>query len=363
MRICFFSGDVTRSGGMERVLSTLTTGLLAGNDEHVYSILSLKMEKRKPFFQFDKRIELETLNISEKQSPLSKMTKVVKGLREYVLRNDIDVLIDVDTILSVYSVPALAFTKTKHISWEHFTYKQDLGVRYRNWGRSLAGRFSDGIVVLTQKDKKEYSLNPLIKRPVYHIYNPILLEEKSNENLEIERKMILSAGRLTYQKGFDLLIEVAELVFKEHPDWVWIIAGEGEDREKLEAKIVEKGLERNIFLAGIIENMDEYYSQASIFVLTSRFEPFGLVLTEAKAHHLPCVSFDVDAGPSEIIIGDVNGYLIDPFDISEMALKINYLIEHPEIRRYQAMNALVGTDKFDMKKIIHEWEELFQSIA
>lgn len=363
MRICFFTGDITASGGTERVVSTLTEELLSGNEQDQLYILSLEKGSSKPFFELHPKLILANLDLPEGLSGGAKFLQGVRRLRRFLKENSIDVFIDVDTLLSVYSVPAVSFLTTKHLSWEHFTFNQDLGVNYRNWGRKLAGRFADGIVVLTQHDQQQFQASPSIKRPVHHIYNPILLNETTLPEKEAKQPMIFSAGRLTDQKGFDLLIDVAEFVLKEHPDWTWVIAGEGEDREALEKKIQAKHLEEHVLLPGVVDNIEDYYQKAALFVLTSRFEPFGLVLTEAKAFHLPCVSFDVDSGPAEIILDTINGYLIEPFDIKAMAQKINYLIEHPEVRKQQGAKAMVDTEKFKIEHIGNKWEKLFEALV
>lgn len=362
MKICFFTGDSTRSGGTERVVSTLTEGLLHENPSYQIYILSLQKGDSRPFYSFNRKIIFKNLNVLDDMPPAWKLSKGVAGLRKFIKKNKIDVLVDVDTLLSVYSIPAIAFTEVKHISWEHFTFNQNLGVKYRDWGRKLAGRFSDAIVVLTEQDQQQYLTNRAIKRPVYHIYNPILLNENTIPTDDTEKKIILSAGRLAYQKGFDLLIDVAELVFTKHPNWQWIIAGEGEDRSELERKIKEKKLENHVILIGNVSNIEDYYQRAAIFVLTSRFEPFGLVLTEAKSFHLPCISFDVESGPAEIILDSINGYLIEPFDVRKMAEKINYLIEHPNIRKKQSDKAMADTDKFHVENITEKWGELFETV-
>lgn len=363
MRICFFTGDITWSGGTERIVSTLTDGLLQNYPQFEMTILSLEHEQSTPFYPFAESITLKSLQIPDSLTGIQKFFVVTRRLRKFIKRNEIDILVDVDTLLSLYSVPALWFTKTKHISWEHFTFQQDLGFKFRNWGRKLAGRFADSIVVLTKNDQRQYLASGSIKRPVKHIYNPIVLNNHELPEDKEESKTILSAGRLTYQKGFDILIDVAELVFQKHPDWKWLVVGEGEDRAKLDEKVREKKLENHVLFPGLVNNIEEYYKRAEMFVLTSRFEPFGLVLTEAKSFYLPCISFDVDSGPGEIILDDINGYLIKPFDVKAMADKIIYLIEQPEIRKHQAANAMKDTEKFALDTISEQWTKLFQTLA
>ena len=99
-----------------------------------------------------------------------------------------------------------------------------------------------------------------------------------------------------------------------------------------------------------------------MFVLTSRYEGFGLVLTEAKNMRLPCVSFRCPAGPSEIIEDGMNGYLIDCFDIEEMSQKIIQLIQNQELRKKFSEKALAGTEKFDLKNITIQWKNLLSQL-
>lgn len=362
MKICFFSGDITRSGGTERVALNIANELLSQRKGYEIHILSVEHAKDKSFFYISKDIKTSYILENNDINPIIKYLKIVQSVRNYMLEHNIDILIDIDTILSVFSIPALALTSTKHIAWEHFTINQNLGVRYRDWGRKLATKFSDAIVVLTKKDQQNFESKYNTKVPVYNIYNPIIMNE-NNSQYDIESKVILSAGRLTHQKGFDILIEVAALVFSENPSWKWYILGEGGDRDKLQKKIKEYNLVNNIILEGNVDNIEEYYQRASLFVLTSRFEPFGLVLTEAKSYGLPCVSFDVDAGPSEIILDSINGFLIKPYNIEEMATKINYLIENPHSREKQSNLAMKDTEKYYLDTIIDQWNKLLSSLV
>ena len=99
-----------------------------------------------------------------------------------------------------------------------------------------------------------------------------------------------------------------------------------------------------------------------MYVMTSRYEGFGLVLTEAKAYHLPCVSFKCPAGPSEIISDNDNGLLIDCFEIQKMTSAINRLIEDNQLREKLSGNALKNTDNFSLHKIANKWRLLIKGL-
>lgn len=352
--ICFFSGDITRSGGTERVGSVVANEL-AKNEEFNICFLSLWEKQQKSFYDIAKKIK--RYKLFEKEVSGKKILSYIQSIRRFVKSREIDILIDIDGILDLYSIPALWGTKVKLISWEQFNYYQNPDGNYRKITRKWAARWADAIVVLTDEDKRYYEKELNIRGKLQRIYNPIE-QGKQNKNYRTESKIIISAGRLTYQKGFDMLLDIARKVFQKYSDWKWIICGDGEDRKVLEDKITEYHLENYVILKGNVENIDEYYKQSAMFVLTSRFEGFGLVLTEAKRIGLPCISFRCPAGPAEIIVDGINGYLVDCFDIETMAERISELIEDNEKRISFSNNALIETDKFDIISVAKQWEKL-----
>ena len=174
-------------------------------------------------------------------------------------------------------------------------------------------------------------------------------------------KLILSSGRLTYQKGFDLLVDVAAKVLPDHPDWQWKILGEGEDRSLLEQKIHDAQLDGRLILKGHVDDVNSYYRQSAMFVMTSRFEGLPMVLLEAKAHRLPLVSFDCPTGPAEIIEDAVNGAIVPLGDIDVMAKAVNNLIEDRSKRIEYSNMSGSNTERYKMKTIRDDWLRLLRS--
>lgn len=360
-RICFLEGDMTRSGGTERVTACVANALARQYEVHVASLCKSGKEN---FYYLNENIKDVTLFKEKSVDYKRKFFSCVKNIRRYCKKNKIDILIDVDIILDVFSVPALLGLPVSLVSWEHFNFTENLGVPLRDWGRKLAACFADVIVTLTKQDKLEYESRLHLKCPVVQIYNPVFNSmEKLKSSYDENSKIIFSAGHLIRRKGFDLMIESARIVLSKHPDWEWHICGEGEERPRLEQQIAEAGLQGKVKLQGRAGVMEDYYSHAAMFVLTSRAEGFGLVLTEAKAFHLPVVSFNCKCGPSEIILDGVNGYLIPCFDIQLMAQKICTLIEDTEIRRTFSENAMLDTEKFALDAIIRQWTTLLDNLG
>ena len=176
---------------------------------------------------------------------------------------------------------------------------------------------------------------------------------------------MLSVGRLTYQKGFDYLIEVAKILNENKVVFKWFILGEGEDRKKLEGKIKNYDLEDKVVLLGKVKDVDKFYRISDLFVMTSRFEGLSLVLLEAKAYHLPIISFDCNCGPSEVIVDGEDGYLIEPFNVEKMAFKLKDILTDNNLLNYLKNNAnnLIRLEKFLPSVICRLWMNLIDSLV
>jgi len=361
--ICFFSGDITRCGGTERVAVQIASALADMDEKYEITIISLMEAAESPFFDIPCNIHRHVL-LPKPISPINRAIlhffPVLYRLIGFIRHNKIDIIIDVDGVLDVFSLPAKIFTKVKVISWEHFNFYADLGNKYRSYIKRLSARFADYIIVLTEEDKGYHEKELNLKCPIEFIYNP--LHMGCDVSYNTDSRKIISVGRLNTQKGFDILIDAARIVFAKHKDWSWMIVGEGEEKEFLENKVKEYNLDKHIFFKGNTKNIEDYYKDAAIFVLTSRFEGFGLVITEAKLYRLPVVSFECKAGPKELIRNQHNGFLIPCFDIEMMANKINLLIENDQLRVRFSDNAYDDTAKFDYPAVLQKWEKIFHSL-
>lgn len=355
--IAFFSGDITRSGGTENV-SIMIANALADADDYDICFISLFEEADQPFFDIDPRIGRYTVYPVPTHG-IQHYFNTVNRLKRLVVQHDIDALVDIDGILDMYSLPIKRFTGVKVVSWEHFNYNQNPGVPYRKLTRRWAARRADTIVTLTQADKKLYEEHLQLRCPVVTIPNPIRMPEPEPV-YDIESRTIISSGRLTYQKGFDLLVDVAAQVLPSHPDWQWWILGDGEDQLMLEQKIAEADIGNQLILKGRVGDMDEYYRNAAMLVMTSRFEGLPMVLLEAKSYHLPIVSFDCETGPAEVVQDGMNGDLIPPEQVDQMAQRVNRLIDEPERRNRYSRHAMDVASVFDLGNILKQWKALLR---
>ena len=358
-RICFFSGDITRSGGTEKV-SVMISGQLKKQGNYDIVFLSLVEQSDTPFFSLEQGIRRFSLG-KKWIKPGPGYLPLIPKLRRFLKEQKIDVLIDIDIVLDVLSIPAAKGLGTKILSWEHSNCDYEMSVLYRRLILRYSVRRTDFVVTLTEGDRKRYGELLDRKKNIMAIYNPV--EDREWKEPEKKENWIITTGRLVHVKGIDYLAETAKSVLKKHKDWKWLLLGEGEERSRLEHFIQENELENRLILTGRVKDVNSYLERAKLFVLTSRSEGLPMCMLEAKAHHLPCVSFDIRTGPNEIIEDGINGYLIPPYDCREMAEKIERLMENDNLRAAFAEHAGQNMEKFQMKHILENWNEVLRKLC
>ncbi|MFI7539800.1 glycosyltransferase family 4 protein [Actinoplanes sp. NPDC049599] len=220
----------------------------------------------------------------------------------------------------------------------------------------------DAVAVLTEHDRATYAAG-FGDRKVRLERIPNGIPPWPLPPAQLESKVLVAAGRLVRQKGFDLLITAFAAVSARHPDWQLRIFGWGAKKAKLTAQIAELGLTGRVRLEGPTRRLDHELAAASGYVLSSRFEGLPLVLLEAASAGVPAVAFDCPTGPAEIIEHGRNGLLVPPKDVAGLAEGMNRLIEQPAERRAMGAAARADSGRFAMAKVRDDWERLFTDLA
>lgn len=354
MRICFFSGNIARTGGTERV------ALLIANElsKRGYDIRILSFEEGlKTGFEVYENIVLSSLHLEDSKGFFGR--KIVPYIRlfKYLNNEKPNVLINIDVLLCLYSLPLKLFTQANMIAWEHFNYRSNNGVKNRDRARKLAARLADEIVVLTKADLEEYSRNLRIKHHIDYIYNPAV-GEICDIDYKAREHIVVASGRLSYPKNFLELLEIWRIIEQKNKDWKLVICGSGEEESELKEFVCNNKLE-NVVFAGFVTNIEEYYKKAKIMVMTSRYEGFPMVLLEGQKVGLPIVSYDCFTGPGEIVIDGVDGYLVRQGDRENFISKLEKLMDNEDLLMKFSQNALIDSKRFDINEIVDKWESVF----
>lgn len=233
----------------------------------------------------------------------------------------------------------------------------DLG-RLRNWLRRKLYPRAAAVVLQTER-VREWAAGFVPAHRLHVIANPVTTAEQSkgsNDAVVLPGRTVLAVGRLTEQKGFDLLIRA--FAATKRGGWSLLILGEGEQRPQLQALIVSLGMERQIFLKGRVNDVERYLRQADLFVLSSRFEGFPNALLEAMGAGLPVIGYDCPSGPAEIIRHEENGLLLPPGDVVGLAAALTSLMDDEALRSRLGNAARTVNERFAMDKIMRDWQNL-----
>ncbi|MDO4283012.1 MAG: glycosyltransferase family 4 protein [Clostridia bacterium] len=362
-------------GGIEKQVSTLVNSLA---DQYEIEIISLYNILGKPFYKLDSRIKVRYIfdygpNHKEIVQALKKFqvkklfSELKKGLKIlYTKFFRIGKIVDeLDTDILISS--RIEFSKQIKrkdivvISQEHSyintnQYKRKVKKSFKN---------VDYLIVMTERARELYEtwFRECRERPRV-VLIPNMISDYHGEGTNLHNKQIISVGRLEPVKDFTSLINVYSIIEKKHPDWCLKIIGEGSQREKLEKQILSLGLKDKVILTGRLtsDEIEHELDHSSIFLLTSKSESFSLVIVEAMAHNVPCVSYDIDVGPREIITNKEDGILVDDRNENQMAEEACMLIEDSVKRVEFGTKARKTAEKFFVSNISKEWKEFLDKL-
>ena len=214
----------------------------------------------------------------------------------------------------------------------------------------------DALILLTQEDANSWK--GITKTFVIPNPTPFFPENTST----CDSRKAICVGRFNEQKGYEYLIDAWAIVSKRHPDWILNAYGSGEIKEQLQMRIIERGVSQTFFLNEPTSDIVNKYLESSIYIMSSRFEGFPMVLLEAMSCGLPCVSFDCPNGAKDIIENNRNGYIIDYLNVKELAEGVCKLIENESLRKMMGANAKEDVKRYLPDIVMQLWVDLFKSI-
>lgn len=366
-------------GGMERIISEKLNWLVASQGYEV-TIMTTEQRGRTSFFEIDERISQIHLPINFDDAftlPLMEKVKLTKAklktyqqrLQQIIIEKQIDICISTGgKELEFFYKLNVPCRKILEIHFAKNFREQFLLARKDNLLNRIVGKIRtrqliaqtkslDAVVVLTKNDYKEWKKT---HKNIHQIYN--FSSINSDVSPDYGKKRAIAVGRLDAQKGFDMLINAWAQKKEYLVDWTLDIFGKGEWESMLNEQIFKHGLQNNIFLKGVSNNVHQEFSNSSIFLFPSRYEGFALVMMEAMNCGLPVISFDCPHGPSEIIEDGKTGFLIAANDITAFS-KAMVQLSSDEILRYKMGKASKAkSSEFSKETIMQQWDNLFHQL-
>lgn len=376
MKIVYYLPSLYAPGGLERIITFKANYFAEHCEEDEIYIITSEQIGRKEFFPLSPKVKRIDLGVPFdwpfNQSRIGKILKYPFRFQKFKqrfanvlmeLKPDITISTIRRELKFIHSIPDGSIKVGEfHVTRNSYGFGKgnvmDKTLR-RHWEKKLLKDLTklDKLVVLTHEEAAFWSeLNNVCVIP-----NPIITP--TDRQSDCTARQVIAAGRYATQKGFDLLIEAWNLVHQRHPSWVLRIYGDGSLGASFQQRIDELGMTAACILEPTVTNITDKYCESSIFVLSSRFEGFGMVITEAMSCGIPPVSFACPCGPRDIIQDGVDGLLVENGNISEMADKICYLIEHEEIRKEMGQQARIHSERFQMDKVAVAWKNLFRSLV
>jgi glycosyltransferase involved in cell wall biosynthesis len=349
-RNIFFLISALGAGGAERVIALLAAHWIKAG-AHV-TILSFDGEGDGIYHDFAPDVQLRRLNI-----PASRPLRRIREVRRLLRRHHPDIVISFLTKINILTLAAaIGLNRPVIISERNNPLRQTMHPLW-SAAKHLLYRHADAIVCQTSASMSAIprgarSRISVIGNPVAHFpWRPASAGGASR---------LVAVGRLTEQKGFDILIEAFARIAMRHPEWSLEIWGEGPNRAALEALIDTLGLADRIRLPGLSAMPGKWIERASAFVLSSRYEGFPNVLAEAMAAGLPVVATDCAFGPAELISSEVDGLLVASEDAVCLAGALDRMLGDPLLRDRTGTRARQVVERFGADKIARQWDTLLE---
>ena len=377
MKIYYIYTALVTKGGADRVIAEKANWLVEHG--HEVSIVTDTQLGREPAFPLSSKVKLIDLAIDFSKEyghcfPVriwmyyKLMYQYRKKMKALLMHDHPDIVVstlgrDISFITKIKDGSKKigeAHTTKYYIRNFHLLENRNLFFKYLTkyfrWIMDRQVSRLEALVVLTSQDKNDWE--HLL--PVYVIPNsyPFYPETPSN----CGNKQAIIVGRYNSAKGYNYLIDAWREVHKSYPDWIINIFGSGEYEEMVRKQINDNGLQDVIIMNNPTDHIMEEYLKSSIYVMSSVFEGFAMVLLEAMACGLPCVSFDCPYGPRNVITDGEDGFLVDYLNSEALAKSICKLIEDEKLRKQMGQNGRKNVLSYSRETIMPQWVSLFESI-
>jgi glycosyltransferase involved in cell wall biosynthesis len=343
------------AGGAERVIITLANHWAARG--WAVTLVTFEPPGTTPYYALDPRVTLRQLDLVASTQPLRAIQQSLR--RILVLRRALraiapDVVVSFLAKINITTVLATRGLDMGVVVSERNNPERQAVSPIWRWLRHRLYGVADRLV--TPSEGVLAALPAAVRAHGRVIPNPVDLPPPAARHDDC--RTLVAVGRLENQKGFDLLLPAFARIAGDHPDWRLVIWGEGHERAGLEAQRYSLGLGGRVQLPGLTERPGQWVEDAALFVLSSRFESFGNVVTEAMAAGLPVLVTDCPWGPGEIVQHDVDGWLVPPEDVAALAQGLDRLMADGQLRARLAEAAQRNVRRFGRESVMAMWDDL-----
>lgn len=339
-------------GGAERVMSELINEF----SRRGHDVTLVLLAKSESFYEINDDVEVINLGFSNTgkfQKLISELSVFIKLRKTFKRKRPAAIL----SFMVKYNI--LTLCSGRFLGLNIFVSDRSNPKKVLPKGLEFMRRqtypWAAGVVAQTQLAKSVLGGAIPNQKNIRVIPNP--LKRMSINHKATEPKIVLNVGRLVPEKGQEYLIKSFAKV--NHEGWQLVILGDGELRESLTQLISDLGLENKVFLPGAVKEVDDWLSQASVFAFSSVSEGFPNALIEAMSAGLPCISFDCEAGPSDIIEDGENGFLVPVRDVDAFSKTMQNLMSDAQLRRKVGVNAQKVNQKYSLESISEEYFRFF----
>lgn len=376
MRFIYCLPEISHPGGIGRITSIKANYLASIG--HEVTIITTDQNKLPSYFNLHRNVKLIDFNInfnSNEGNLIKKLLHKIIKLHKY--KNQLSNFIyqnKPDYIISTFTNEASFLYKIKDGSkkilechFNHDLYKcmgcafqlpnyMKLYYEFKTKRNEYIIKKYDAFVTLTNEDAILWGHQPNL-----HVI-PNILSFNINEQATLINKRIIAVGRLDAQKKFDRLLNIWSKVTNQVSNWELYIFGQGPDKEILKNLISALNLQNNTFIKSPTPNIITEYMKSSILVMTSTYEGFGMVLTEAMACGLPVIAYGCKCGPKDIIVNGENGFCINNNDETDFINKLLYIMQNYQERIRMGNNAKLYSKKYTQDTIMKIWMNLFYEL-
>ncbi|WP_116772111.1 glycosyltransferase family 4 protein [Maribacter litoralis] len=350
------------TGGAERAVTGLANYWAA---DHKVSVITLV--KSTPFYPLDTRINLyHCLDAPKSETTVIQSLKDVgkrtKMLTHWLKKEQTEVVISFMTKTNINTLWIAKWVGIPCIGSERANHEINKLPKFHEYLRNFSYKHLNALVVQTQGNHNYYD-KIMPKHKINIIPNavaPVLKENRKDTLIETE-KIILNVGAFRNGKAQDVLIRA----FAQLPtsNWRLVFLGHGPNLEKFKVLAQQLGVADRISFEGAQKDVASYYNKAAMFVFTSEHEGFPNALLEALYFGVPSISTNCPHGPSDMITDGENGYLVPVGDVETLAMKMQVLMEQPELREKFSQAALASTKKYEMAPIAEQWMQVITSVT